>query len=136
MYIGGKILRIRKIILYSAAIAVLVAAIAFSVLFVLKLNNEYAPSFASSIESRTYELSGWQFRWGDSPVDADGRFLWMDEDYENSEWTDFEFPGRPPNSENHRSIWIKTVLPDIDMKHASFRFRVRRIRWKCTWKIN
>jgi diguanylate cyclase (GGDEF)-like protein len=123
MYIGGKILRIRKIILYSAAIAVLVAAIAFSVLFVLKLNNEYAPSFASSIESRTYELSGWQFRWGDSPVDADGRFLWMDEDYENSEWTDFEFPGRPPNSENHRSIWIKTVLPDIDMKHASFRFR-------------
>ena len=114
---------IRKAAIYTAFFVAAAAAIVFSMLFVLNLNSEYAAIISSSFDDRTYKLSGWQFRWGDSPVGADGRFLWLDKDYENSEWTDFEFPGRPHNSENYRSIWIKIVLPDIDIKHASFRFR-------------
>ncbi|HPZ05262.1 MAG TPA: hypothetical protein PK423_04425, partial [Clostridiales bacterium] len=115
--------RIRKSIIYTVVLAVTAAVITLSVIFVLKLNREYASVVSSSIYARTFEPSGWQYCWGDSPVDADGRFLWLDKNYENSGWTDFHFPGRPPNSGSYRSIWVKAELPDIALEDACVRLR-------------
>lgn len=124
MYVfGGKMSRIRKSIIYTVVLAVTAAVITLSVIFVLKLNREYASVVSSSIYARTFEPSGWQYCWGDSPVDADGRFLWLDKNYENSGWTDFHFPGRPPNSGSYRSIWVKAELPDIALEDACVRLR-------------
>ena len=110
--------------MHTAAFVLIVAAVTFSITFVSKLNNELASKITSSIfDEKTFSLSGWQYRWGDSPVDAGGRFLWMDKDHDDTGWTDYEFPGRPSNRGNYRSIWIRAVLPDIDMENASLRLR-------------
>lgn len=117
--------RIRRNILLTAALAVFAALFVFGVFFVSKLNSEISSTIESSIYGeKTYSLGNWQYRWGDSPVDPDGRFLWMDRDYDDGGWVDFEFPGRPTNNGNHRSIWIRAVLPVIDTENATLRLRV------------
>lgn len=117
--------RIRRNILLTAALAVFAALFVFGVFFVSKLNSEISSTIESSIYGeKTYSLGNWQYRWGNSPVDPDGRFLWMDRDYDDGGWVDFEFPGRPSNNGNHRSIWIRAVLPVIDTENATLRLRV------------
>ncbi len=117
--------RLRKSVIYAAAFIAAAAAITFGVIFVAKLNKELISEIPSPYyHDKTFRLNNWQYRWGDSPVEADGRFLWMDKSYDDGGWTDYEFPGRPANSGRYRSIWIKAVLPVLDMDHATFGLRV------------
>ena len=122
--------RLRKSVIYAAAFIAAAAAITFGVIFVAKLNKELISEIPSPYyHDKTFRLNNWQYRWGDSPVEADGRFLWMDKSYDDGGWTDYEFPGRPANSGRYRSIWIKAVLPVLDMDHATFGLGSLKIQW-------
>ena len=55
--------------------------------------------------------TGWQYRMGDSPVDAEGRLIWLDDSLGSAEWTSVDKLGDIPDS-GYRSLWIRTCLPD------------------------
>ncbi len=79
----------------------------------------YQPSKAISM------ISGWQYHWGDSPIDSDGNFQWLDPSSSSEEgWIEFQFPGRPGNPEKYKTIWIRTVLPYIADSNPFIKFRM------------
>src|SRR5690606_15114820 len=65
-----------------------------------------------------------QDRRGYSPVEADGRFLWLDKSYDDGSWPEYDFQGRLDSSGRYRTISIKPVLPVHDNDHATFGTRV------------
>ncbi len=114
---------IKKVVLCTLTLIILSAALIYGWFFLKDLNQEYVYAVPVSHQSQIYSLTNWQFCWGDSPVDSNGSFVWMDSDYQNSGWTDFAFPGRPANPDKYRSLWVKAVLPQNNLPNAVFRFR-------------
>ena len=53
---------------------------------------------------------GWQFRWGDSPVSADGSPAWA-QGQDPRGWQAINFPSNPPGRDGKRHAWFKTTLP-------------------------
>lgn len=94
--------------------------------FVANLNRQVTSEY------KTYQpleaindISGWQYHWGDSPLDNNGNFQWLDSATSDEGWIDFQFPGRPKNTENHKAIWMKTNLPPAGVNApVYFKFRM------------
>lgn len=107
--------------LYWAAVIIL-CSIYFSLLSVHIISLDKKALFNSDdLKDFTAKITdGWMYRYGDSPVDAGGRFVWLDGD---SGWSGFEFPGRPHNPDGQRSIWIKGRLPQGNWSDPTLRFR-------------
>ncbi len=85
----------------------------------------------ATLEYKTYQpseaisrISGWQYHWGDSPVDSDGNFQWLNPSSSEEGWIEFQFPGRPENPEKYKSIWIKTTLPYTGVSNPFIKFRM------------
>jgi diguanylate cyclase (GGDEF)-like protein len=121
--LGGKMSKIKNGILNTVMIAAALAVIVYGLVFTSKLNMEYSYAVPESRSEQIYSLSGWQYCWGDSPINSDGGFAWMDSDYPNDGWIDFNFPGRPENTGGYHSVWVRAVLPDTHLARAFFRFR-------------
>jgi serine/threonine protein kinase len=51
----------------------------------------------------------WQYRWGDSPRDATGRFVWSLPDASDG-WQDFSGGGNPPGRQGQSFLWLRTRL--------------------------
>lgn len=60
--------------------------------------------------SPSQPIAGWEWRWGDSPVDASGSLAWLNETGEVG-WQAIDFPSNPPDRQNHEILWLRTVLP-------------------------
>ena len=61
-------------------------------------------------ESSLVELrDGWEYRAGDSPVDAQGRFIWIGEDRSETGWRSYEIDGEVEGDE--RFMWLRIALP-------------------------
>ena len=54
-------------------------------------------------------IIGWEYRWGDSPLDQQGEPVWLREE---SGWHAVESPSNPPGREGQHTVWLRTVLPD------------------------
>ena len=54
---------------------------------------------------------GWQYRWGDSPLLADGTPLWILED-EPEQWHAIAFPSNPPGRHGREHAWFRVTLPE------------------------
>ncbi len=54
---------------------------------------------------------GWQYRFGDAPLNADGAPLWVYDSPSDSAWRDFQYPGQPPNNLGMQNVWLRTQLP-------------------------
>jgi len=85
----------------------------------------------ATVEYKTYRptevidrITGWQYHWGDSPVNSDGNFEWLDSSASDEGWIDFQFPGRPENPEKYKAIWIKVPLPDTSVSDPFIKFRL------------
>ncbi len=115
--------QLKKSILLTAVLVISFAAVIYGAVFTSNLNNEYSYAVTAAKSDPIYSLSQWQYRWGESPVNSDGSFAWMDSDYSYDGWIDFEYPGRPPNPGNYKSLWVKAVLPDEQLTYAVFRYR-------------
>jgi hypothetical protein len=49
-------------------------------------------------------VSGWQYRWGDSPVNKVGKFEWAVEGQDKLSWHNFTVPGKPQNNANRKNV--------------------------------
>lgn len=56
--------------------------------------------------------SNWQYRWGDSPISADGIPEWSAGDHKQNEWLNIDFPSNPPSRDGKTNVWYRTMLPD------------------------
>jgi len=114
--------RFRRILLYAVLSAAALTVLYTGWIYVSGLDSKhtyYIPAYRSERTLIPYE---WQYLWGDSPLDSEGRFSWLNENG-NESWTDFHFPGRPANSGGYRSIWFRFKLPMEEIDKAVMRLR-------------
>lgn len=62
--------------------------------------------------SELYIRDGWQYRWGDSPIAADGRPEWVEKAIEPGAWHNTKFPGQPRGWDGKSVLWLHGILPD------------------------
>ncbi|WP_189606665.1 GGDEF domain-containing protein [Saccharospirillum salsuginis] len=55
---------------------------------------------------------GWQYRWGDSPIAANGVPEWTLDALESPNWSNIDFPSNPPDRASRQNAWFRTVLPE------------------------
>ncbi|MEQ9671129.1 ATP-binding protein [Coleofasciculus sp. G2-EDA-02] len=71
-------------------------------------------------ESPPIQLTqGWQYRWGDSPVNEDGVPIWTQEDWYNSAWQPFQVPGKLEVPKGERFAWLRIKLPPGQWRYPS-----------------
>ena len=54
--------------------------------------------------------SGWEYRWGDSPFEADGTPAWT-KTPSDTEWRATDAPSNPPGRGSHKLVWYRVRLP-------------------------
>lgn len=60
--------------------------------------------------------TGWEHRWGDSPLNEAGVPLWILADDDQKAWQAIDFPSNPPGRDGQRNVWYRTTLPDGDWR--------------------
>lgn len=55
----------------------------------------------------------WEYRWGDSPIDAQGVPQWTYESDDRDPWRGINFPSNPPDRRDRKYVWYRTRLPDF-----------------------
>lgn len=114
----------KKIILHTALYAVFIASLAVFWTFIIKLDTQSHSAINSNPPEETIRItSGFQYYWGDSPIDSAGNFVLLDNNSPNQGWIDFQFPGRPENVDKYDAIWIKATLPKPEFENSCLRFR-------------
>lgn len=74
---------------------------------------------------RLFIEDGWQYRWGDSPVDPSGNPLWAQVETDDG-WHPMEFPGQPPGRNDNQTLWLKVKLPDNQFHHQALMMKLIR----------
>ncbi len=65
-------------------------------------------------------VSGWEYRWGDSPFDADGTPLWAREGAgADTQWQAIAAPSNPPGRDGQTLVWYRVRLPGVEARDAS-----------------
>ena len=54
---------------------------------------------------------GWQYRWGDSPLDEMGRPIWASESFSSEGWQAFSFSDPPDDRQSQEFMWMRVRLP-------------------------
>lgn len=54
--------------------------------------------------------TGWEYRWGDSPLLEDGTPLWALAS-DDEAWRPIAFPSNPPGRRDHQHVWFRITLP-------------------------
>ncbi|KPQ24710.1 MAG: diguanylate cyclase (GGDEF) domain [Halomonas sp. HL-48] len=61
-------------------------------------------------EALSQTPESWEYRWGDSPLDANGAPQWLNSDADD--WQSVMSPSNPPGRDGHQHLWLRTTLPD------------------------
>src|SRR5919202_3000282 len=59
---------------------------------------------------------GWQYRWGDSPVDETGVPIWTEEEISSPGWQPFQFPKKLKKPSGEKIVWLRVPLPEGQWK--------------------
>jgi len=65
-------------------------------------------------------LHGWQYRWGDSPLDTDGAPLWTREGPDDPAWRNIDRPVDPPDRQGREFLWLRIRLPEQSWSDPAF----------------
>ncbi|MDM8521689.1 SpoIIE family protein phosphatase [Anaerolineales bacterium HSG6] len=65
---------------------------------------------------------GWQYRWGDSPVDDTGQRQWLFDSSDSSAWQSMPAPDEPPDRADNRILWLRHTLPNQQWSDAALFF--------------
>lgn len=76
--------------------------IVFTILMGMSCNIQADPS--------PQPLNSWEYRWGDSPQDANGTPAWLHSDARD--WQSINFPSNPPGRAGQQHVWFRSVLPE------------------------
>ena len=79
--------------------------------------SEITRDDSSATQDFQIELkSGWQYRWGDSPLNNHDQPSWVFEP-DNTQWKNLEqFPAQPPERQGSNNLWMSVLLPDKALK--------------------
>ncbi|MFA6979285.1 MAG: hypothetical protein WC209_08185 [Ignavibacteriaceae bacterium] len=70
----------------------------------------------------------WQYRWGDSPIDANEKFLWMNDNDHNPSWRYIDKPSDIQIIPGKRDLWIRLRLENHDETNSAlFVSRIEKI---------
>ncbi len=71
--------------------------------------------------------TGWEYRWGDSPLTADGVPKWIFPDRSpngssesSADWTPIVYPTNPVGRNGQNNIWFRVTLPETDLRDPVF----------------
>lgn len=91
---------------------------AFLLMLLSSLLHYSSPTSAQSLSiSESSPIAeivrGWEYRWGDSPLDASGIPILTQEGDSNPEWEPFQFPHKieKPLGVNTKILWLRVPLP-------------------------
>ncbi len=88
-------------------------ALFFTLFFVLTVHGGVCSG------AELYELDdGWQYRYGDSPVNEQGIPRWIQKDIA-VHWHSFSPPFNPPERNNRDYLWLKKSLPAVQLHHPT-----------------
>ncbi|MDY7015846.1 MAG: ATP-binding protein, partial [Cyanobacteriota bacterium] len=101
----------------------------FGILLVILLNHLGIPkalgnpAFDFSRPSPTVELDqNWQYRWGDSPVDANGIPKWTQREKRRN-WQPLTLPRKLATPPNQQFLWLRVPLPQGNWRSPNLYFR-------------
>ncbi|MEW6492859.1 MAG: ATP-binding protein [Cyanobacteriota bacterium] len=92
------------IILVLGALVVLLLSI---LPFTLAPSHQTTQAAQSPIEL----TEGWQYRWGDSPLDEAGIPVWTKETSSPTDWQSFQFPEKLKTPPGETILWLRVPLP-------------------------
>ena len=69
------------------------------------------PAIGMAATAPPQDITGWEWRWGDSPLDTSGSPAWL-KDAGSGEWQAIDFPSNPPGRAGHEHLWLRTTLPE------------------------
>ncbi len=70
----------------------------------------------------------WKYRWGNSPVDKQGRFFWLSNNDIDTSWHSINKPADIASLPGARELWIKIHLSNYDLSNSAlFINRVEKI---------
>jgi signal transduction histidine kinase len=55
---------------------------------------------------------GWEYRWGDSPIDEDGILLWTYQNLDSPEWKPTSSTRQIPGTKGENLLWLRVSLPE------------------------
>ncbi len=67
-------------------------------------------------------IDGWQYRWGDSPVNENGDFVWLYQELSAPGWTNWQEFQYPPDQQEQHFIWYRINLPYITWSNPTVYF--------------
>lgn len=65
----------------------------------------------------------WQYRWGDSPREASGAWLWSLPEFDEG-WQDLPSAGTPPGRGDSRFLWLRTRLTGPDVQDPALQIEI------------
>ena len=79
--------------------------------------------YAGLIELR----QGWEYRWGDAPVETDLRVRWLQEPGDAGGWNRYAPDAPPANSAGHPTAWFRMRLPQVEGAAPTLFLAARRL---------
>lgn len=71
----------------------------------------HEPQMPELVQDSVKPYSGtWEYRYGDSPTQADGSFAYAQPDYDNSGWRATRLTENPHGREGRPILWLRTRL--------------------------
>ena len=67
-------------------------------------------------------LDGWQYRWGDSPIDDNGMAEWLRSDEPTGDWEDIPSLTTPPGADDQNFAWYRIRLPQDNWPNTALYF--------------
>ncbi len=103
-------MKLRSYLTTGRIFIAIVLCIIINAWFFVPLDNASQSLIQSELSS--IEITeGWQYRWGDSPLDEGSIPIWSYDDLGNTAWQPLAKLGRPPDYDGQRNFWLRTKLP-------------------------
>lgn len=93
----------------------LVFFIIFVYIIIFSINKE-TPNVSSLVKN------GWQYRYGESPVDSSGVPIWIKGSANDMGWSDFTVPGKPINKAHNSEVWVRVPVASGDWVQPTILF--------------
>lgn len=71
-------------------------------------NADFAPNSGRWLQGKDFQ-GAWQYRWGDSPRDPQGRFIWSLPGSDEG-WLPTAQPGNPPGRQGQQFLWLRVPV--------------------------
>ncbi len=82
------------------------------ILFFLGSLEVHAQSVQDADSATVKITEGWQYRWGDSPVDEAGVPLWTYQELDSPDWKSTTATTRLPGHEGRKILWLRVPMPE------------------------